>query len=155
MLGAIIQTLVAGFVIGVLARWAVPGPDPMPVWMTILFGLVGAAIGNGIAIAAFGSEIDSGTAFSAWLFSIVAASLLVIAYRRFVQHRPITGPDAYRPPKGAPGKRVRDVFGSPAKRASEREDVGEQLRKLGELRDDGVISAEDFERKKAELLARM
>lgn len=96
MLGAIIQLLVIGFVIGGLARWAVPGPDPMPIWMTILFGLVGSMIGSGIAVAFFGKGIDSGTAFSAWLFSILAASLLVIAYRRFVQHRPITGPDAQR-----------------------------------------------------------
>ncbi len=155
MLGAIIQIIVSGFLIGALARWAVPGPDPMPVWLTIVFGIVGSAIGGSIAGALFGTKIDSGTAFSALLFSIIAATLLVIAYRRFVQHRPITGPDAYRPPEGRPGKRLRDVFGSPAKRAYEREDTTEQLRKLGELHDQGVISDEEFERKKAELLARM
>jgi len=155
VLGAIIQIIVSGFLIGALARWAVPGPDPMPVWLTIVFGIVGSAIGGSIAGALFGTKIDSGTAFSALLFSIIAATLLVIAYRRFVQHRPITGPDAYRPPEGRPGKRLRDVFGSPAKRAYEREDTTEQLRKLGELHDQGVISDEEFERKKAELLARM
>ncbi len=105
MLGAIIQTLIIGFVIGGLARWAVPGPDPMPIWMTTLFGLLGSVIGSAIAVTAFGRGIDSGTAFSAWLLSIIAASLLVIAYRHFVQHRPITGPDAYRPPQG--GKKGR------------------------------------------------
>ena len=51
-------------------------------------------------MAAFGRGADSGTIFSAWLLSILVASLLVIAYRRFVQHRPITGPDAHRPPEG-------------------------------------------------------
>jgi uncharacterized membrane protein YeaQ/YmgE (transglycosylase-associated protein family) len=156
MLGAIIQTLAAAFVIGVLARWAVPGPDPMPIWMTIAFGLVGALIGNGIAVSAFGSELDSGTAFSAWLFSILAASAIVMAYRRFIQRRPITGPGAYRPPPGeGRAGRMKDLFGSPAKRAYEREEVTEQLRKLGELRDEGVISSDEFERKKAELLARL
>ncbi len=155
MLWLIIQTLIGGFIIGGLARWAVPGPDPMPVWRTILFGLVGSAIGGAIAGAAFGTKADSGSVFSALLLSIFAASLLVIAYRRFVQHRPITGPDAYRPPTAGPQGRLRDVFGSPAKRAYEREDVTEQLRKLGELRENGVISDEEFERKKAELLARM
>jgi hypothetical protein len=34
-------------------------------------------------------------------------------------------------------------------------DVAEQLKKLAELRDAGVITADDFEAKKAELLARM
>ena len=92
MLGAIVSTLVFAFVIGLLARWTVPGPDPMPIWMTTGFGLVGALIGNGIAFAAFGTELDSGTAFAAWFLSVLAATLLVIAHRHFIQHRPITGP---------------------------------------------------------------
>jgi uncharacterized membrane protein YeaQ/YmgE (transglycosylase-associated protein family) len=99
MLWAIIQALIIAFVVGGLARWAVPGPDPMPIWMTTLFGLVGSAVGSVIAVAAFGREADSGTIFSAWLLSILVATLLVVGYRRFVQHRPITGPDAYRPPE--------------------------------------------------------
>jgi uncharacterized membrane protein YeaQ/YmgE (transglycosylase-associated protein family) len=155
VLGVIIQVIVSGFIIGALARWAVPGPDPMPVWLTIVFGIVGSAIGSSIARALFGTKIDSGTFFSALLLSVGAASLLVIAYRRYVQHRPITGPDAYRPPQGKAGKRLRDVFGSPAKRAYDKGDAAEQLRKLGELHDEGVISDEEFERKKAELLARL
>ena len=155
MIGAIIQALIIGFVIGGLARWAVPGPDPMPIWMTTLFGLVGSLIGSGIAVTAFGRGIDSGTAFSAWLLSIIAASLLVIAYRHFVQHRPITGPDAHKPPPGRDRRGPATTFGSPPKGASEPDDLSEQLRRLGELRDEGVITPEDFERKKAELLARM
>ena len=155
MVGAIIQALIIGFVIGGLARWAVPGPDPMPIWMTTVFGLLGSVIGSGIAVVAFGRGIDSGTAFSAWLLSIVAASLLVIAYRHFVQHRPITGPEAHKPPPGRGRRTQATTPGLPPKGASEPEDVAEQLRKLGELRDEGVITPEDFERKKAELLARM
>jgi uncharacterized membrane protein YeaQ/YmgE (transglycosylase-associated protein family) len=154
VLGAIIQVLVSGFIIGALARWAVPGPDPMPIWMTILFGVVGSFVGGGIAAAIFGAQQDSGSVFAILLGSVLASTLLVIAYRRFVQHRPITGPDAYRPPAGRQRK-LSGVLGSPAKRAYEREDVTEQLRKLGELHDKGVISDEEFERKKAELLARI
>jgi uncharacterized membrane protein YeaQ/YmgE (transglycosylase-associated protein family) len=156
VLGAIIQVLISGFIIGALARWAVPGPDPMPVWMTILFGVVGSFIGGGIAASIFGAKQDSGSVFAILLGSVLASTMLVIAYRRFVQHRPITGPEAYRPPTpDTRGKRLRDVFGSPAKRAYEHGDVTEQLRKLGELHDQGVISDEEFERKKAELLTRM
>jgi uncharacterized membrane protein YeaQ/YmgE (transglycosylase-associated protein family) len=154
VLGAIIQVLISGFIIGALARWAVPGPDPMPIWMTILFGVVGSFIGGGIAAAIFGAEQDSGSVFAILLGSVLASTVLVIAYRRFVQHRPITGPEAYRPPAGRQ-RRLRDVFGSPAKRAYERQDTTEQLRKLSELHDEGVISDEEFERKKAELLARL
>jgi uncharacterized membrane protein YeaQ/YmgE (transglycosylase-associated protein family) len=98
MLGAIIQILVSGFVIGALARFAVPGPDPMPIWLTIVIGIVGSFIGGGIAGAIFGTEQDSGSIFAILIGSILASTLLVIGYRRFVQHRPITGPDAYKRP---------------------------------------------------------
>jgi uncharacterized membrane protein YeaQ/YmgE (transglycosylase-associated protein family) len=136
VLGAIVSTLLAAFVIGVLARWSVPGPDPMPIWMTTGFGLVGALIGNSLAFVLFGSGIDSGTAFSAWLFSVLAATGLVIAHRHFIQHRPITGPEAQRPPASPFGRNP---------------DVRDQLRKLSDLHRDGVLTDEEFDAKKAEL----
>jgi uncharacterized membrane protein YeaQ/YmgE (transglycosylase-associated protein family) len=154
VLGQILAIIVTGFVIGGLARWAVPGPDPMPIWMTILLGLLGSVVGGAIAAAAFGTKLDSGTAFADILLSILAASGLLILYRRYVQHRPVTGPDAYRPPEQKPN-RLRDVFASPARKAYEKEDATEQLRKLEELHKDGVVTDEEYERKKAELLARL
>ena len=42
MVGAIVSTLLAAFVIGLLARWTVPGPDPMPIWMTSFSSSAGA-----------------------------------------------------------------------------------------------------------------
>jgi uncharacterized membrane protein YeaQ/YmgE (transglycosylase-associated protein family) len=154
VLGQILAILLTCFIIGALARWAVPGPDPMPLWMTVVLGLLGSVVGGAIAAAAFGTKLDSGTAFADLLLSILAASGLLIAYRRYVQHRPVTGPDAYRPPAHQP-RRLRDVFGSPAKKAYEQEDAAERLRKLDELHRDGVVSDEEYERKKADLLARM
>jgi len=151
VLGAILQVLISGFVIGVLARWAVPGPDPMSVPMTIVLGVFGSFIGGGIAGAIFGVEQDSGSVFAILIGSILAATALLVGYRRFVQHRPLTGPDAYRPPGQRAG--MGNLFGSPAKRAYERGNVADQLKKLGELRDQGVLTDEEFEAKKAQLLA--
>ena len=156
MLGAILSILLSGFIIGALARWAVPGPDPMSVWMTIAIGILGSLIGGGAAAAVVGTDHTSGDIFTTLLASIIAATLLVIAYRRFVQHRPITGPDAHRPPD--PRRRsggLGSVFGSPAKRAYQRQEVTEQLQKLAELRDAGVLTDEEFEQKKRELLGRI
>ena len=99
MLGAIIQVLISGFIIGTLARWAVPGPDPMPIWMTILFGVAGSFVGGGIAAAIFGAEQDSGSVFAILLGSVLASTFLVIGYRRFVQGRGITGPSARSLPR--------------------------------------------------------
>jgi uncharacterized membrane protein YeaQ/YmgE (transglycosylase-associated protein family) len=154
VLGAVIQILISGFIIGALARWAVPGPDPMTVPLTILLGMLGAFIGGGIAGAIFGAEQDSGSIFAILIGSIAASTVLLVGYRRWVQHRPITGPDAYRPPKRRAGT---GLFASPAKRAHDRQhgDVAEQLKKLGELHDQGVLTDEEYEAKKGELLARL
>ena len=88
-LGAILGLVVAGLVIGALARFAVPGPDPMPLWATVLLGIGGSLIGGGVG---YGVAAELG----AFVGSVVAATLLLLAYRRFVQRRPITGPAAQR-----------------------------------------------------------
>ena len=90
-LAAIIAILLSGFVVGGFARLAVPGPDPMPVWKTIAFGVTGSFLGGGVGYGLAGG-------LGAFLGSVVAATLLVVVYRRFVQKRPITGPDAGAPP---------------------------------------------------------
>jgi uncharacterized membrane protein YeaQ/YmgE (transglycosylase-associated protein family) len=41
-LALIIAILIWGFVIGGLARFAVPGADPMPIWMTTAIGIGGS-----------------------------------------------------------------------------------------------------------------
>jgi uncharacterized membrane protein YeaQ/YmgE (transglycosylase-associated protein family) len=94
VLVAIIQILISGFVIGALARWAVPGPDPMSVPMTILLGIVGSFLGGGIAAAFVGTDQTSGDVFAILIGSIVASMLILVLYRRYVQHRPLTGPDS-------------------------------------------------------------
>ena len=152
MLGAIIQVLISGFVIGALARWAVPGPDPMSVPMTILLGVFGSFLGGGIAAAIFGAQQDSGSVFAILIGSILTSMLLLIGYRRFVQKRPLTGPDAHRPPGERP--QLGTLLGAPGGQAARRDDVADQLRKLEELHRDGVLTDEEFEAKRAELLAR-
>ena len=52
MLAYFISAVAFGFVIGSLARWAVPGPDPMPAWLTIFIGLTGSLVGGGIVALA-------------------------------------------------------------------------------------------------------
>src|ERR671936_1011773 len=83
-----------GFITGSLARLAVPGPDPMPVWLTIAIGLVGSGAGGGLAIAIWGKGTQG-----IGIFSFLGAVLLVVAYRRFVQKRPIVGPEALKFPE--------------------------------------------------------
>jgi uncharacterized membrane protein YeaQ/YmgE (transglycosylase-associated protein family) len=94
MLGTVIGALFTAFIIGALARFAVPGPDPMPAWLTVTIGLGGVGIGYGIVYAATGKA-------TSWAptASFVAAVGLVLIYRRFVQKRPLWGKDAFRFPE--------------------------------------------------------
>src|SRR5437667_4517337 len=87
--------MLLGFVTGGLARLAVPGPDPMPVWLTVVIGLAGSWGGGGIAAAIWGWKSTTAVSF----FGFVAAMLLVVAYRRFIQKRPITGAEAFKFPE--------------------------------------------------------
>jgi len=88
-LGTLLGIVLSGLIVGSLARFAVPGPDPMPIWKTILFGVAGSLIGGGIGYS-IGEELGG------FMGSVVVATLLIILYRRFVQKRPITGPEARR-----------------------------------------------------------
>jgi uncharacterized membrane protein YeaQ/YmgE (transglycosylase-associated protein family) len=91
VLAAILGLALGGLIIGALGRLAVPGPDPMPLWTTVLLGVAGAFIGGGIGYALVGGA-------GYFLGAVIFAALLVIAYRRIFQKRGITGPDARRGP---------------------------------------------------------
>jgi uncharacterized membrane protein YeaQ/YmgE (transglycosylase-associated protein family) len=95
MLGAVIGAIFIAFVTGALARFALPGPDPMPPWLTIGIGLAGTAIGTGLVLGIGGRDAASWSA----LASFFAAVVLVVIYRRFIQKRPLWGADAYRFPE--------------------------------------------------------
>jgi uncharacterized membrane protein YeaQ/YmgE (transglycosylase-associated protein family) len=90
-LGFIIAILIWGFIIGGLARFAIPGPDPMPIWMTTAIGIGGSLLGGIVSRLLFGTP-------TSFFFAFLGAVLLVVLYRRYVQHRRIFGPEARRPP---------------------------------------------------------
>jgi uncharacterized membrane protein YeaQ/YmgE (transglycosylase-associated protein family) len=69
-------------IVGVLARFLVPGDDPMGIIGTIVLGIVGAVIGGWAAGAIF--EDTSGVD---WIASIIAAVLLVLAWRAVTSNR--------------------------------------------------------------------
>jgi uncharacterized membrane protein YeaQ/YmgE (transglycosylase-associated protein family) len=160
MLGTVIAVMAIGFVTGALARLAVPGPDPMPAWLTIAIGLAGSIGGGAIGYAIFGRSAY-GVNTAGFIFAIV----LVIAYRRFYQHRPVTGPDAFKfPERGIGIERFRErrekllqtmrqqQHAQSQQRVNE---VNDQIRKLAELHDEGVLTDEEFEAKKRELLSQI
>jgi uncharacterized membrane protein YeaQ/YmgE (transglycosylase-associated protein family) len=159
VIGTIITVLVSGLVIGTLARWGVPGPDPMPLWLTFGFGYVGAVLGGGIAAAALdvGKDVSRADYFTIILSEIIAAMLLIILYRVFVQKRPITGPDAHRPPTRGVGvgrsspPRARIELPGLVKKEPRNERL-ETLKRLDELHDQGLLTDEEYREKRTKVL---
>jgi uncharacterized membrane protein YeaQ/YmgE (transglycosylase-associated protein family) len=163
MLGSALSIVVSGFVIGSLARLALPGPDPMPFWFTVLLGLGGSLVGGGIAAGIYGLEHtfrSSGHAFVTLLLEIAAAVAILAVYRKYVQKRPLTGPDAYAfPTRGFGIQRMRSrlrQLGVDPDRLSRRrgggsspltgEEQARELAKLRDLHDEGALSDEEYER---------
>ena len=91
MLLFILLLLLWGFVVGGLARLALPGPDPMPWYATIALGLGGSIVGGIVVRLLFGTWGGIVAAF-------LGAVLLLYLYRRFAQGRGLTGPSARRLP---------------------------------------------------------
>lgn len=91
LLVTLIVLLVGGLLIGALARLALPGPDPMSIPMTTVLGIAGSLIGGLVA------RIFLGTG-GGLIFAVLGAMLLLYLHRRFVQHRPLTGPRARQRP---------------------------------------------------------
>jgi uncharacterized membrane protein YeaQ/YmgE (transglycosylase-associated protein family) len=49
MIGAIISSIIIGLILGVLARLVLPGKQNIPLWLTIVVGIVAAFVGNYLA----------------------------------------------------------------------------------------------------------
>lgn len=173
--GTVIGVLISAFVTGALARLAVPGPDPMPIWLTILVGLGGSLGGGGIAYAA-----GSRNPYVISTVGFAVAIALVMLYRRFVQRRPVLGREAYRFPERGVGvdtyrERLHragidpDRIGTAAppfgaaqqqQPASASASAGEQptenpahfIRLLDELHDAGVLDDEEYGAARTRLL---
>ncbi|MDQ5822519.1 MAG: hypothetical protein M3540_13875 [Actinomycetota bacterium] len=163
----VIAIMLSAFFTGAVARFAVPGPDPMPAWLTVTIGLAGSVAG-----AVAGAALSGGNAFAISFASLGTAILLVIAYRRFVQQRPISGPGALRPPRRGIGiaqyrDRLRRSGLDPDKTLVEqiqqrqgtagpsqpRDETQELLAKLLDLHRANLLTDEELNEKRARLLA--
>jgi uncharacterized membrane protein YeaQ/YmgE (transglycosylase-associated protein family) len=150
VLAAILLLLISGFVFGALARWAVPGPDPMPVWLTVFIGLGGSAIGGGITAAVLHVDNDNVSRadyFTIELASILISILLVVAYRHFIQQRAILGPEAMKPPTRGfgIGRPRRQTLGAAFRQA-------QLLRGLDDLHRNGLLTDDEYREKRAKVL---
>ena len=76
----IIGWIVIGLIAGVVARWLMPGPDPMGWLGTILLGIVGSLVGGTLLNLLFGGGLE--LAASGILGSILGALIALWVWRR-------------------------------------------------------------------------
>jgi uncharacterized membrane protein YeaQ/YmgE (transglycosylase-associated protein family) len=74
----IVQLAIFGLIVGFVARFLMPGKDPMGLIMTSILGIVGFFLGTFIGRMLF----DKGPYYQAkWLMSILGSLVLLFLYR--------------------------------------------------------------------------
>jgi uncharacterized membrane protein YeaQ/YmgE (transglycosylase-associated protein family) len=68
--------IIVGFVLGLIAKAIIPGKQHSPLWLTTIFGMLGAIVGNAVA-RAVGVAATSGIDWWRHLFQLVAAIIIV------------------------------------------------------------------------------
>ena len=84
-IGNLIGWLIAGLIVGALARLLVPGRQNMGIGLTIVLGIVGAVVGGFISSLLFGPNIVSdasgtysvATAWPGWIMAIIGGALVL------------------------------------------------------------------------------
>jgi uncharacterized membrane protein YeaQ/YmgE (transglycosylase-associated protein family) len=78
MLTAILGTLVIGLVVGAIAKFLMPGPDPGGCFITILLGIAGAFVAGFLGRVIGWYEPGQPAGFIA---AVIGAMLLLLIYR--------------------------------------------------------------------------
>jgi len=155
--GVIAAIVLSGLLTGALARLALPGPDPMPLWLTLAIGLTGSIVG-----AVAGRALFDENGYVVSFGSLFVAIALVALYRRFVQHRPLWGPEAMQFPRrglGVDGYRERlSRLGVDPDALATAPVAGDEsarlLASLEQLHRAGILDDEEFRAKRTLLLER-
>jgi uncharacterized membrane protein YeaQ/YmgE (transglycosylase-associated protein family) len=75
----IIGLLIIGLVAGAIARFLVPGPDPIGIVGTLVLGVVGSLVGGTLYNLIFQGDLEFTTA--SWIGSIIGAVIALLIYR--------------------------------------------------------------------------
>jgi uncharacterized membrane protein YeaQ/YmgE (transglycosylase-associated protein family) len=82
----ILRMIVFGFVIGVIARFLIPGPQPMGIIMTTILGIAGSFVGGYLGHLIHSEPMDAAQP-AGWIGSTIGAILLLLIYGVVVKRR--------------------------------------------------------------------
>jgi uncharacterized membrane protein YeaQ/YmgE (transglycosylase-associated protein family) len=79
-IGSRIVLLIGGIIIGLLGKFLAPGSrDSIPLWLTVLCGIVGILLGNWLYVDVFGGKCaTSGVDWLRHIVQIITAAVLVV-----------------------------------------------------------------------------
>lgn len=80
MVSTIISAIIAGLIIGALARLALPGRQNIGILMTIVLGILGSLIGSWLTYQVGYSNSNGGFQFIPFIVGIIVAALLIVGY---------------------------------------------------------------------------
>jgi len=79
---------VFGLIVGGIARFLLPGADPMGCAGTIIVGVIGSFVGGFAAYLILGSP--QGFTPASFLGSLIGAIIVLLIYRKLAPRRPLT-----------------------------------------------------------------
>ncbi len=81
----ILGWLLFGLIVGVIAKFLMPGRDPGGFIVTILLGIAGSFVGGFLATTILGKNEQT----AGWIGSIIGAMILLFLYRLIVGRRSV------------------------------------------------------------------
>jgi uncharacterized membrane protein YeaQ/YmgE (transglycosylase-associated protein family) len=88
-LTAIVTWAIFGAIVGVIARFLMPGRDPMSWVKTIVLGIVGSFVGGYLGQILFQGSAALPPPSAGWVGSVIGA-IVVLAIYRYTQGRRVT-----------------------------------------------------------------
>jgi len=80
MIMPILGWIVFGLVVGAIARFLIPGPQPMGIVMTMVLGIAGSFAGGAIASVVREGRLPTELVASDFLWSLLGAVILLLGY---------------------------------------------------------------------------
>ncbi len=87
MLWFILVLLFVGFIIGAVARFLVPGPDPMSLFGTWALGVGGSLVGGFLGYFLLGADVNDGPVQAAGFIGSVIGAVVILLALRFMDNR--------------------------------------------------------------------
>jgi uncharacterized membrane protein YeaQ/YmgE (transglycosylase-associated protein family) len=87
VISTILYLLIVGLIIGFVARFLVPGEDPMTWWQTMILGIIGSLIGGFLGYIIFGFDEDEGFLQPGGIIGSLIGAIIALLIWRFIQSR--------------------------------------------------------------------